>query len=1131
MDEEGTPRTEAGDRPSNPPQAFEVVSDDDRAHSPVNNLDHTANVVIIDQEPQQEASVGVPVGDAHDGDGAEGAGVAENAAFPLPPIHIGVERPVQVGVLRLSQEPSRDLYALGQALVVEGPPPTVLHSAKHGLDVEGGCRLMPPLTPEAAAEVDTNDSEEEWNGDEQRRPPFADIVVPGDRRAGPPEHCFLDYFGCEDDDPFKLTSIFGALSYALTKGFDMAAEIQEKARTKYRIDPQSKKTKLPLKKLFKFITTPGAIIPDREVQLLLIHDAYFKRDERYAAATEGGSNTPRMGGMKIDDWCWSDFTAPLPPLSTTPRGHVQSQDGDDTTVLVALRVHGLGPHPQPAQHTLRESTMDVTASLIAASNTSRANFDASKLSWTPLRFDPSRYSEGFVKWSEEERSASSAAPTPRPTVVEPSPQPAPMGGALIGNAEPPLHRRKRHDPIAHSSFKSSLMNMVGTSNPPAGVSAQSRRRTALAKIVDETDPTGEMAFQGKLYPNLEMGDAGLPLILGGGCHAAFSRSRLRLALSLLLHLLVIGCCSALLQISIHSYSTCCVSAGGSFAINNTLETPQCMMVQQDANTTGDDVLINQCNADMCISSGDVASAVPYGFFWGGWLSLGRLLVLVLLLAALGVVTAVGAAFFSARPVALDNANPRFWKVVYLFHIIECALCVVFAVFVLLTLIKDTHPVENCDILGSDTHLTNLCRAEYSNCDVLLVGYFSTPKAGSVVSGLRYIGYALIVVSGLGFIVSLLPPGPSEELLDSQSPAIPDTAVFRVGPYAPDGISESQIAALQAEIRARWRREKFNAAVAKVKAANKQEAPFNTGSGNARAGLKSLQVTGGQGGTKTSIFRITQLLRLGHGEGKSLIKYRHPDPYLSRGDGKLPPSLEANVNSITAAVLSRLRLQASQHSLGPAAISGATQLPLQVDRYNLQSIDEDSVEIQDDEAPTPFPSRETGIRGVSFPQMMRQLDEQKMEDVLFDVRLRDRIIAEIVSRVEDERMGHLSTRVDNSHYKSGSPPRYDEITAMSPLDDGGGVGERLPIFGDGYLNPPLDPHEIEEGEMGVLHSHLDDDPVDLDDSRNQEALFERRVQIPSSGNETRPTSPDLDETAKPSAAKQRFASVLSRLKSQ
>ena len=969
----------------------------------------------------------------------------------------------------------------GEHPIVSQPPPhTALQSTKNGLDIEGNCRLAPQLTVETAAEVDEEDSE-----DDHAENPYAAIEGVGSSLT-PPEHCLLDYFGCEDTDPFKLVSVFGALSFAIYGTFEHAARIQERARQKYKIDPSSKKTKLPLKKLFKWVTTPGTILDGKQIQLLLVHDHYFKRD----AAFEECKRTATPIPLGLSDWRWSDYMAPLPALVSTPRGHIQPTIEEKNAVLVALRIHGLGAHPEPAHHTLRAATDDITASILAASDTSRLKFANGRLSWTPLRFNPSRYSAGFVV----EEGTHIALPDSMPPAQ--LHQPAPIDITNDDDTTNPHtnnNRRsatKRSDPLAHSSFKSSLVNTMGgsannnrthqesSSNITHNMSAiECQHRFALAREIVQVDHSDEMAFQGKIYPNVEMGDTGLPMIIGAGLHSAFPRNRFRFVMGVIVHLLVIGCCVAVLYISTTSYSSCCVSASGPFgAAGGGSGAPQCTMVVQDANITGDDVLVAQCNNDICTEGGDVASSVPYGFFWGGWLSLGRTTVIVLLLSVLGIITGVCASFYSTRPVALDNAHPRFWRFVYVAHIIECAIAVALSVFILLELDKETHPVQDCDILGKDTHLTNLCRAEYENCDIILVGYFSSQVLSSVVA-LPYFSYIIVGLAILVFFVSLIPPGPTEDVMETQMHAIPDTAVFRVGPFAPDGITDQQIKSLQAEIRAKWRREKFAAALSKVKASGKGSEMFNTGTKKSRLDLNDVLTRGKQSG-KTDMFRITQLLRLGHGDGKSLMKYRHPDPFLSHSSHKLPPSLEANVNAITHAVLSRLRQQHGGNihsgSIDPIAMSttlqlasfnnagsggGATLPPTSIHIVgggggNGGSADDaDSVKIgSPNTMVSPSYPLGGGRKAVSFQEMMRGLDEEKMEDALFDNKLRIRIIEEIVNRVEGERYGDVAQQQQplspqgfsmntiqsqSSPQQQISPPRYDEITAFSP--PGGNAG--------------------------------------------------------------------------------------------
>eukprot|EP00658_Telonema_sp_P-2_P043199 TRINITY_DN31144_c0_g1_i2.p1 TRINITY_DN31144_c0_g1~~TRINITY_DN31144_c0_g1_i2.p1 ORF type:complete len:427 (-),score=83.36 TRINITY_DN31144_c0_g1_i2:242-1522(-) len=421
-------------------------------------------------------------------------------------------------------------------------------------------------------------------------------------------------------------------------------------------------------------------------------------------------------------------------------------------------------------------------------------------------------------------------------------------------------------------------------------------------------------------------------------------------------------------------------------------------------------------------------------------------------------------------------------------------------------------------------------------------------------------------------------------METQMHAIPDTAVFRVGPFAPDGITDQQIKTLQAEIRAKWRREKFAAALNKVKASGKAPEAFSTGTKKSRLDLNDILTKGKQSGT-TDMFRITQLLRLGHGDGKTLMKYRHPDPFLSNSNHKLPPSLEANVNAITHAVLSRLRQQhggnTNSGSVDPIALSstlqlasfngGASAIPPNSFRgvgSGGVSVDDDSVKIG---SPTAISSPSyllggSGVSGtrkaVSFQEMMRGLDEDKMEEALFDNKLRMCIIEEIVGRVEGERYGDVAQQppvspqgfsMNTIFQKSTSPPqqqisppRYDEITAFSPTNHSpsGNTGRESPIFSHGYLQPPLAPSELDGGQMGIHHDvDRDIEAEDTAEMAKVEAvLFERRVPIPVEDDTTTTSPPQnhlhgtLDETAKPnngggepSAAKKRFTGLLKKFK--
>ena len=536
------------------------------------------------------------------------------------------------------------------------------------------------------------------------------------------------------------------------------------------------------------------------------------------------------------------------------------------------------------------------------------------------------------------------------------------------------------------------------------------RRTQLARpcaVAASAAAAAGGPFAGLSYPTLGGSDTGLFAILRASMHPAFTLNRIRLPLSLLLLVIMLalacaslhlmrtrleGCCVPVEETSRDDDVKVCVSNLTAYGEAVVLLSPVGGLNATTADTTATDPsttprttpytlfpsftrptagapirdpIIEQCEEDMCARgpAGRLSGDLKDAFLYGLPLSAGRIVAICIGLIIVTVALTALVSFFATRPAAVASANARFFIVPYLLQLAVGGLVVAGTVATAVEFYKANHVLDNCDSFGKSSQKAALCRAEYEGCGVRLVVSF-----GSQRWALPWICIVLAGASVLQFLVSLIPPILSAAAREAIPPAVPDTMIFMVGRYAPDGITEEEISELHAEIRARWRRERFHrmvrSAVDEYKSATAAER--NNGMGGdtfvgrgvtAKDAATSLARGDGSGGQRTiaggggdpqkkRLLRVAQLLiavgrfrqRGGGGKRAGGLGVHYPDPTRpysvdGNGGGYVSPAMYDAIDALSDKVLERIRAGAA--AAAASTIGGADGAIAALDRQQQQ----------------------------------------------------------------------------------------------------------------------------------------------------------------------------------------------------
>ncbi|CUG92650.1 transmembrane protein, putative [Bodo saltans] len=304
-------------------------------------------------------------------------------------------------------------------------------------------------------------------------------------------------------------------------------------------------------------------------------------------------------------------------------------------------------------------------------------------------------------------------------------------------------------------------------------------------------------FHSIRYPNLDMMDCGCcDLFVETANMKYFPSACVRLLVTLLFASAAAGLSIALLVLWWgDDHSTCCAhSSNPSVCWNQTSEA--------FLNVSTNDGMEAQCFDWMCPADGALQQHAQHAYFYGQALGPGQCLWLAIAgsLVCFGMSVAVN--HFTIRFLALFKAKPRFMYWLSFLHIcLAAALCAVcsYLLFLVVDLRRGTSTVVECGWYGANSVERGLCNDAAASQCVSVVAVMLPHAHDTVIFALAI---ALVACSGLHFLTSLIPTVPSEDNRVSIPHAIPDTAIFVPGIYAPDGATKEQIERLQLDMQLR-----------------------------------------------------------------------------------------------------------------------------------------------------------------------------------------------------------------------------------------------------------------------------------------------------------------------------------------
>jgi hypothetical protein len=208
-----------------------------------------------------------------------------------------------------------------------------------------------------------------------------------------------------------------------------------------------------------------------------------------------------------------------------------------------------------------------------------------------------------------------------------------------------------------------------------------------------------------------------------------------------------------------------------------------------------------CFERMCPADGVLHRNAQHAYLYGQRLGPGQCLWLAIAGALVCFGIAIAVNHFTMRFLALFKAKPRFMYWLSLLHIcLAAALCAVcsYLLYMVVDLRRGTNTAVQCHWYDVNSVERGLCNdAAASQC--VSVVAVALPNDTTLMFGLAV---ALVASSGLHFLTSLIPTVPSEDSRASIPHAIPDTANFVPGIYAPDGATQEQIERLQLDMQLR-----------------------------------------------------------------------------------------------------------------------------------------------------------------------------------------------------------------------------------------------------------------------------------------------------------------------------------------
>lgn len=356
------------------------------------------------------------------------------------------------------------------------------------------------------------------------------------------------------------------------------------------------------------------------------------------------------------------------------------------------------------------------------------------------------------------------------------------------------------DKVYHTNPYIELQHTAVAANGPASPSRVSRvddgGGSAAVEIPGpKATSSPPPPFHSIRYPTLDMTDCGCCQLLAETSYTHFPGSCIRLVLACLFAVVAAGLSVAILIVvwgggDEHS---CCAHRS---------DPTMCWNQTSDAflNITDSGSIDAQCIMRMCPADAVLHRDATYVHLFGQLFGLGRCLCVAAAGALFCMALSVAVNHLTMRFLALYKAKPRFMYWLSALHVLVAAgLCAMscFILWCVIDLRRRGSTVVACDWYDADSVERGLCEdAELALCAAVVA--VSLPNDLVAFS----MSIALVSACGLHLIVSLIPSVPSEDGRSTLPHAIPDTAIFVPGLYAPDGATQEEIERLQLDMQLR-----------------------------------------------------------------------------------------------------------------------------------------------------------------------------------------------------------------------------------------------------------------------------------------------------------------------------------------